>query len=260
LLGLVVAVIVSFVLKKIMKSEQSSFMMEMPSYKVPTLRSVFVRVLNRTKSFVKRAGTIIAAITIIIWALSYYPRSSEITLRYVDKHAALESELQSGLAAVAYQFRLSELENEEAGAFLADSYFGRIGRAVEPWFEPLGWDWKITLAALASFPAREVVIATLGTIYNLGTGVDEESTTLVTKMRQAKWDHGDKQGKPVFGAAVALSIMVFFALCCQCGATLVTIKQETGKIRYPIIAFVYMTALAYIGALVTYQLFSRMGL
>ena len=260
LLGLVVAIAVSFVLKKIMKTEQSSFMMEMPSYKVPTLRSVFVRVLNRTKSFVKKAGTIIAAITIIIWALSYYPRSSEITSLYADKYAALETELQNGLSNPEYEARRGELENEEAGAYLADSYFGRIGRAVEPLFEPLGWDWKITLAALASFPAREVVIATLGTIYNLGTAVDEESTTLVTKMRHTKWDHGDKQGQPVFGAAVALSIMVFFALCCQCGATLVTIKQETGNIRYPIIAFVYMTALAYAGALVTYQLFSRVGL
>ena len=260
LLGLVVAIAVSFVFKKIMKTEQSSFMMEMPSYKVPTLRSVFVRVLNRTKSFVKRAGTIIAAITIIIWALSYYPRSDEINSLFAARHAELETELQSGLAKSDYQARLSELRNEEAGAYLTDSYFGRIGRTIEPLFEPLGWDWKITLAALASFPAREVVIATLGTIYNLGTGVDEESTTLAAKMRNAKWDHGDRQGKPVYGVAVALSVMVFFALCCQCGATLVTIKQETGKIRYPIIAFVYMTALAYIGALVTFQLFSRMGL
>jgi len=260
LLGLVVAIAVSFALKKFLKTEQSSFMMEMPSYKIPTLRSVFIRVLNRTKSFVKRAGTIIAAITIIIWALSYYPRSDEITSHYATQHAVLETELRSGLATADYQVRLSELENEEAGAYLTGSYFGRIGRAIEPMFEPLGWDWKITLAALASFPAREVVIATLGTIYNLGTGVDEESTTLVTKLRNAKWDHGNKQGTPVFGPAVALSIMVFFALCCQCGATLVTIKQETGEIRYPIIAFIYMTALAYIGALVTYQLFSRMGL
>ncbi len=260
LLGLIIAVMVSFVLKKILKSEQSSFMMEMPSYKTPTLRSVFVRVLNRTKSFVKRAGTIIAAITIIIWALSYYPRSEEIASFYAARHSGLEVELQNGLAEADYQTRLSEINNEKAGAFLADSYFGRFGRTLEPMFEPLGWDWKITLAALASFPAREVVIATLGTIYNLGTGVDEESTTLVNKMRKAKWDHGDKQGKPVFGAAVALSIMVFFALCCQCGATLVTIKQETGKVRYPIIAFVYMTALAYVGSLATYQLFSRMGL
>ncbi|MGH8015413.1 MAG: nucleoside recognition domain-containing protein, partial [Candidatus Zixiibacteriota bacterium] len=154
----------------------------------------------------------------------------------------------------------NDLENAEAGAHLSNSYFGKLGRAVEPVFRPLGWDWKITLAALASFPAREVVIATLGTIYNLGTGVDEESTSLVTKLRNAEWDHGDQIGQKVFNPAVALSIMVFFALCCQCGATLVTIKQETGKIRYPIIAFVYMTVLAYVGSLLTYQFFNSVGL
>jgi len=257
LLGLVVAIIVSFVLKKIMKSEQSTFMMEMPSYKVPTLRSVVARVLNRTRSFIKRAGTIIAAITIIIWALSYFPRSDEIGAKYAEKYAALETGSKSTLTPEEYGSSRKRLANEEAGEYLANSYFGRMGRTIEPLFEPLGWDWKITLAALASFPAREVVIATLGTIYNLGSGVDEESTTLVAKMQNAEWDHGAQIGQKVFNPAVALSIMVFFALCCQCGATLVTMKQETGKLRYPIIAFVYMTALAYVGALVTYQIFSR---
>ena len=256
LLGLVVAVIVSFVLKLIMKSEQSSFMMEMPSYKVPTIKSVIVRVLNRTKSFIKRAGTIIAAITIIIWALSYYPHSDEIANTFEIRRTALEFQTLNGLTGAEFETQMAELDNEKAGAFLADSYFGRLGRAIEPVFEPLGWDWKITLAALASFPAREVVVATLGTVYNLGTGVDEESSSLVDKMRGAKWDHGDRIGQSVFGPAVALSIMVFFALCCQCGATLVTMKQETGKLRYPIIAFVYMTALAYIGAFATYQIFN----
>lgn len=260
LLGLIVAILISFTLKKLMKHGQSSFLMEMPSYKVPTIRSVVVRVLNRTKSFIKRAGTIITAITIIIWALSYYPHSREISDDFAAQRAVLEREYQSGLNVTEYQTRLTRLENEKAGAYLANSYFGRMGRAVEPLFEPLGWDWKITLAALASFPAREVVIASMGTIYNLGTGVNEKSTSLVAKMQNATWDHGEKLGKPVFGPAVALSIMVFFALCCQCGATLVTIKQEIGKLRYPVIAFVYMTTLAYVGALVTYQVFSRMGL
>jgi ferrous iron transport protein B len=260
LLGLLVAIAVSYVLKKVMKSEQSTFMMEMPSYKMPTMRSVFVRVFNRSKSFLKRAGTIIAAITIIIWALSYYPHSDEITSRFAQQYAELNSENLTALTATELETRLNELRNEEAGAHLTDSYFGRIGKAIEPAFEPLGWDWKITLAALASFPAREVVIATMGTIYNLGSGVDEESSSLVNKMRRASWDSGEKLGRPVFSPAVALSIMVFFALCCQCGATLVTIKQETGKLRFPIFVFIYMTGLAYIGALVTFQVFSRVGL
>jgi ferrous iron transport protein B len=134
-----------------------------------------------------------------------------------------------------------------------------MGRTVEPIFKPLGWDWKITMATLASFPAREVIIATLGTIYNLGTDVDHGSSSLVSKMREAKWEDGAKAGLPVFSPAVALSIMVFFALSCQCGATVVTIKQETGSWKYAVGVFVYMTILAYVAALVAYQLFSRIG-
>jgi len=115
------------------------------------------------------------------------------------------------------------------------------------------------MATLASFPAREVIIATLGTIYNLGGDEDETSTSLIAKMRQAKWEEGPKAGLPVFTPAVALSVMVFFALCAQCGATLVTVKQETARTFYAVATFCYMTVLAYVSALVVYQVFSRMG-
>ncbi|MFZ1683831.1 MAG: nucleoside recognition domain-containing protein, partial [Candidatus Zixiibacteriota bacterium] len=144
-------------------------------------------------------------------------------------------------------------------AQLRNSYLGQMGRAVEPVFRPLGWDWKITVATLASFPAREVIIATMGTIYNLGADVGEESGSLIDKMRQAKWEDGPKMGQPVFHPAVALSIMVFFALCCQCGATVVTIRQETGSWKYAAGVFTYMTVLAYVGAFVVYQVAIRLG-
>jgi ferrous iron transport protein B len=124
-------------------------------------------------------------------------------------------------------------------------------------FAPLGWDWKTTMATLASFPAREVIIATLGTIYNLGSD-SEDSGSLVDKMRQAKWEDGPRAGQSVFNPPVALSIMVFFALCCQCGATVVTIRQETGSWKYAAGVFVYMTVTAYVGAMLTYQVFSRL--
>ena len=104
------------------------------------------------------------------------------------------------------------------------------------------------------------MVATLGTIHNLGSETNEKSSSLVSKLRGAVWDHGDKIGQPVFSPAVAISIMVFFALCCQCGATLVTIKQETGKMRYPVFVFVYMTTLAYAGSWLVYKIFDGMGL
>ncbi len=324
-LGMVVAVMVSFVLKKtVFKTERGTFMMEMPSYKVPVFKSVAIRVLNRVKTFVVRAGTVILAITVIIWALSYYPRSEEaatqfeasklarttawqavqddtnqklssiltavpvdqksavsamadtlaaigtseslrtkadaLSAKYPERADALQLYAQLDQQKIAYNSSMNDLAHEWAGVQIRNSYLGRFGRSVGFLFEPLGWDWKITMAVLASFPAREVIVATLGTIYNLGADVNEESSSLIDKMHQAKWEEGPKTGKHVFSPSVALSIMVFFALCCQCGATLVTIKQETRHWIYPVAVFSYMTILAYVGALVTYQIFSRMGL
>ena len=129
-----------------------------------------------------------------------------------------------------------------------------MGRVIEPLVKPLGWDWRIGMAALASFPAREVVIATMGTIYNLGSGEDETSVGLREKLQAANWP----DGKPVFNQAVALSIMVFFALCCQCVSTLATIRKETKSWGWPVFTFVYMTVFAYVGALATYQLAIRL--
>lgn len=245
LLGVAAAVIVSFVLNRtVFRTEQGTFMMELPSYKLPTARSVLIRVFNRVRSFVLRAGTVIMAITIVIWALSYFPRTPASD----GAATAVEQSVEIGLPDVD--------ENTAAGEHIRNSYFGRIGRTIGPAFEPLGWDWKITMAVLASFPAREVIIAVLGTIYNLGSDVDEESLSLVDKMRQAEWDYGAQIGRPVFNPGVALSIMVFFALCCQCGATLVTIRQEAGSWKYAIGVFAYMTTLAYLAALAVYQTYA----
>lgn len=323
LLGIVVAVLVSFIMQKVLfKSDRGTFIMEMPSYKLPTARSIFIRVFNRSKSFVARAGTVIFAITILIWALSYYPRSNEHTAEFSDREAAITESMMAEQAALEEQIysltpgldevsrqqlqdvtarigsvtslaelenlslgemsgldpavtdlilqqrrslldhesRLQKLSNEKAGSLLRDSYFGRVGRAVEPAFKPLGWDWRITMAVLASFPAREVIIATLGTIYNLGTDVSEESVTLVDKMRQATWEEGEWQGMRVFTVPVALSIMVFFALCCQCGATVVTVRQETRSWMYATGLFIYMTVLAYVLAFGVYQIASLLRL
>lgn len=325
LLGIVVAVIVSFILKKtIFKTETGTFLMELPSYKIPMAKSIYIRVFNRAKHFVIRAGTVIMAITIIIWALSYYPHTESNFESFKAKQEQIEQSIEmnkksayADIDEIAYRYdhvrkikvrklintidQLSSIEsldtmiikihglnldytevinrysdfkrfdllaqqkidnftNSAAGHQIRNSYLGKIGKTIEPLFKPLGWDWKITMSVLAAFPAREVIIAVLGTIYNLGSDVDEESSSLIDKMRQAKWEDGDKIGQPVFTIAVAISIMIFFALCCQCGATLVTIKQETGRWVYPIAVFTYMTVLAYIGSFVSYQFLTAVGL
>ncbi len=257
LLGLLVAVLVSLLLKRVFhRAHRGTFMMEMPSYKLPTARSIGIRVVNRVRSFVLRAGTVILAITIIIWALSYYPRSNAVTPGTSSKLAV--QEMQTSGSSTANPNASVEAAREQAGAQLRNSYFGRLGRILGPAFEPLGWDWRVTMAVLASFPAREVVISTLGTIYNLGSVSEDGTRSLVDKMRGAKWEGGALVGQSVFNPAVALSIMVFFALCCQCGATVVTIRHETGAWKYALWTFAYMTALAYVGALVVYQVAIRL--
>jgi ferrous iron transport protein B len=150
---------------------------------------------------------------------------------------------------------LADLDREEKSAQLRQSYLGRLGQWVEPAFAPLGWDWRISMAALASFPAREVVIGTLGTIFNSADAADAESVTL----RQTLQDARREDGKPLFNAAVALSLMVFFALCAQCASTLAVIRRESGHWGWAAFTFSYMTALAWVGAALTYHAAVALG-
>ena len=206
--------------------------MELPSYKMPGLWIVVTRMLEQGWSFVYRAGTLILCVSIVIWALCYYPHdASQIDPAYLANQA--------------------EHENDIAAQYLANSYLGQAGKWIEPAVKPLGWDWRIGCAAIASFPAREVIVATLGVIYNLGEGQDEESPELRETLQRATWKG---TSRPVFNIPVALSIMVFFALCAQCVSTLVVIRRETGSWLWPLFTFVYMTALAYLGAFATYQI------
>ncbi len=242
--GIVVAAIAALILKKtVFRGPEAPFLLELPSYKVPSVRAIVLRMYDRGKDFLVSAGTIILAMSVIIWALLYFPRP-----------AAVEQNVRAQMvqAGVTEEERI---DKAVAGAYLRQSVLGRIGHAIEPAVKPLGWDWKIGTAAIAAFPAREVVVSTLGIIYNLGPDEDATSTVLHEKLRAATWPDGRK----VFNLPVALSIMVFFALCCQCQATVAIIKRETNSWRWPIFVFSYMTVLAYVAALLVYQVGSRLA-
>ena len=258
-LGLVVAPPIAWLLKRTMLSgEPIPFLMELPPFKLPAWRVVVFRMYDRSLAFLRRAGSIILATTILVWALSYYPHSEPRPDPHPAPHSPQNSAEMDGKAVVtgaAEPVESAAFEDAAAGQRLGNSYLGRAGRAIEPFVEPLGWDWKIGMATLASFPAREVVIAALGTIYNLGADQSEDSVELRDAMRAETWP----DGRPIFTPLVAVSIMVFFALCCQCGATLATIKRETDSWGYPAFTFVYMTGLAYLAALAVYQIGSRLG-
>ncbi|MYD62603.1 MAG: ferrous iron transport protein B [Gemmatimonadetes bacterium] len=244
--GIFVAIPVAWILKKtLLRGQPTPFLLELPSYKIPDVGTVGMRIYQSARHFLERAGTLILAATIVMWALAYFPRSETIAAHYEAERERLVG---------ASEEILDDLRAKEAGEMLKQSFLGRMGHAVEPVVEPLGWDWRIGMAALASFPAREVIVAVLGTIYSLGE-VDEESASLRDALRSATWSDGRK----VFNIPVALSIMVFFALCAQCVSTLAVIQRETGAWRWPVLTFVYMTVLAYIGAFVTYRLGMALG-
>ncbi|PXA02989.1 ferrous iron transport protein B [Coraliomargarita sinensis] len=218
------------------------FIMELPPYRVPRVRSISWRMYESGKDFVVRAGTVIFAMTVIIWALLYFPRPAELEENIISQYSTSSEE---------------EIAQEIDAAYLEQSYMGRFGKFVQPVFAPAGYDWKITVGVLASFPAREVIISTLGITYALGGEVDEESKDLREAFKRAKWESGPKTGEPVYNLAVALSIMVFFALCMQCGATVAVIAKELNW-GWALASFFGLTGIAWLAAVAVYQITIRL--
>ncbi len=232
-LGIFFAVIVAFILKRtVLKAPPPPFIMELPPYRMPNVRTVMTNMIERSWMFVKRAGTVILAISIILWALMYFPRTegtSDAFTRSTD--------------GTAQAVTLAESDQ------LRNSFAGQLGRVIEPVIQPLGFDWKIGVALIASFAAREVLVSTLSIIYNVGKDANEESETLISAIRNEKRD----DGTPVWTPLTALTLMVFFVLAMQCMSTVAVVRRETNSWRWPIFMVVYMTALAYFAAFLTYQ-------
>ncbi|MEI7577836.1 MAG: ferrous iron transport protein B [Armatimonadota bacterium] len=225
LLGLIVAIPVVFLLNRgVLKGKRLPFMLELPPYQMPRWKDVFLGMMNRGKVFLTTAGTTIVVMSVIIWAASYFPRKAESRLP----------------------------ENEAAVAQLEYSLMGRVGKAVEPAFAPLGFDWRISTAILSAFPARETVVPSLGILFSLGSG-DEAEAKLGEKIKEAKWP----DGRPLFTLPTSIGLMVFFALCAQCLSTLAVVRRETNSRKWPLFMFTYMTVLAYIGAWVVQWIGSR---
>jgi ferrous iron transport protein B len=308
--GIVVAPLIAFLLKRtLLRGETPVFVLEMPSYKWPSLRLVVRRMLDSGWTFLRRAGTLILASMVLVWALLYFPAGhpnggtyderiaqEEATLgdsrqdlekkrdelaqprkelKQLERELAVSGdrpdlerrieELKAAIDPVEKEIKpledVEEAMNRLRKEWKRQSYLGRLGQAIEPVVRPLGWDWRIGVAALASFPAREVVVGTLGIVFQQGKVDSDEireagfaevgETELGRALQEAEWD--DRPGRKLFSVPVALSLMVFFALCCQCASTLAVIRRETRSWRWPAFTFAYMTVLAYVGALAVYQ-------
>ncbi len=223
--------------RTVLKGERVPLLLELPAYRRPDPRSVGRLVYSRGKVFLKEAGTVILVCTIILWGLLYFPRTSP------------EVEALEARAAVAAAEAQATIETEIAGARLRNSYAGRLGHTIEPIIEPLGFDWKVGVGLIGAFAAREVFVSTMGVVFSLGADVDEESTPLREHLREARTEDGVRAYTPL----MALSLLVFFALACQCMSTLAAVKRETRSYRWPAFMFVYMTVLAWVCSLVVYQ-------
>ena len=225
--------------------------LELPPYRMPVWRNVGLVAWRGLRKFLVDAGTIILTMTIILWALLSYPRSAEIEARYEAERAAVAA---SGLGADALAEEMAELDGREAGEALEYSVAGRVGRAIEPTIEPLGFDWRIGVGILGAFAAREVFVSTLGIVFGIAEA-DEESPSLRASLAEAR--HED--GSPLMTPLAGVSLMVFFVLACQCMSTIGVVRRESGSWRWPIFMFAYMSVLAYGASLVVYQAGTLLG-
>jgi ferrous iron transport protein B len=235
----------SLLLKLILKTTEKSFLLsELPPYRVPRWSDVGITMYEKSKTFVFEAGKVILAISIVLWVLASYGPPSRMDQIRIEGEARLEN--------VAEETQIAEIEAETTAQLLENSFIGIMGRAIEPVIKPLGYDWKIGIALITSFAAREVFIATMATIYSIGGDLENDLTIREKLDQQINSNTGEK----TFNRASSFSLMVFYVFAMQCMSTLAIVKRETKSWKWPLIQTAYMTALAYVMAFITYQIFS----
>ncbi|MBC7921994.1 MAG: ferrous iron transporter B, partial [Ferruginibacter sp.] len=239
LLGFLAALFSAWLMKIILKArEKSYFIMELPTYKMPRWDHVGLTIFEKVKAFVFEAGKVIVAISIVLWVLASYGPGD--AMQRAEAGARRANPALSG----------SALENRIAAQKLENSYAGHFGKFIEPVIRPLGYDWKIGIALITSFAAREVFVGTVSTIYSLGGDADD-AATIKERMRK---EVNPRTGGPMYTPALAFSLLIFYAFAMQCMSTVAVVYRETNGWRWPLIQLVYMTALAYLSAWGVYTL------
>ena len=242
LTGTVMALVSAFIMKWFIKSkERSFFILELPLYREPRWKNLFYTMVEKAKVFVFQAGKVIMIISLLLWLLSTYGPSKKmqaVTQKY-------ESQIR------LHPNQANELEKYKRTEYLENSYAGILGKTLQPVIKPLGFDWKIGIALITSFAAREVFVGTMATLYSVGDDKDQDNATLRQKMNAATWPDGRK----VYTMATGLSLLIFYVLAMQCMSTLAIVKRETHSWKWPLIMLGYMTSLAYVMSLITFHLF-----
>ncbi len=263
--GVALAVLSSLLFKKtFFRKADIPFVMELPPYRIPTVRTTIKHMWNRAEQYLRKMGGVILVASIIIWALGYFPRDTRNDSQYENRIADIRSQYATMIMQTQQSGEvinsLKEKENTEVMVVEAEmesnrqlnSYIGRIGRFIEPAMEPLGFDWKMSVALLTGVAAKEVTVGTLGVLYQADTEAGDAS--LIGKLQQQKYTEGPKKGQPVFTPLVALSFMFFILIYFPCIAVIAAIRRESGAFKWAAFVVVYTTLLAYIASLLTYQI------
>ncbi len=237
--------------RTVLKGPRPTLVLELPPYRMPLARNLLASTWARVRTFLIDAGTVILALTIVLWALLTFPNDPAVTERYAEQRATVTATLDGAEEEEA----LAAIDGAEASAQLERSAAGRLGKAIEPALEPLGMDWRLGIGVIGAFAAREVFVSTLGIVFGVGDDVDEENQPLREELRAAEWPDGRTLMTPLAGVA----LMVFFVLACQCMSTIAVVRRESGSWKWPLLMFSYMTALAYGAALLVFQVGSALG-
>jgi ferrous iron transport protein B len=251
LIGIMVAVITALLVKKIaFKKEEAPFVMELPPYRIPTLKNTTLHMWDKSKEYLKKIGNVILLVSIIIWALGYFPHNKSISEHYDTQIAKVQ---QLPLDKEEKETKILTLEVAKESALQEQSYLGQLGHFIQPAMYPLGFDWKMGVSLLAGLSAKEVVVSTMGILYQAERGADENSASLQEKIQQQVHTSGPLIGQKVFTPITAFAFMIFILIYFPCIAVISAIKKEGGW-QWAVFSVVYNTSFAWLAAFAVYQI------
>ena len=268
LIGIILAILVAILFKKtLFKSSEAPFVMELPPYRIPSFKSTTRHIWFKSSQYLRKMGGIILAASIIIWALEYFPRNTETDQKYDTIIASINKDFEENLKTISSSdsvviASLKKQKNKQISKLLIqhkserqkNSYIGQVGHFIEPAIAPLGFDWKMGVSVLSGIAAKEIIVSTMGVLYQASPESLEESTSLTEKLKTQKYETGKLKGEKVFTPLNAFSFLIFILIYFPCIAVFVTISKETRSWKWAVFVSVYTTSLAYIMAFLTYQI------
>lgn len=251
IVGIIFAFFTAQILNKtIFKNKETPFVMELPTYRLPTLRNIIYHMWDKTQHYLRKIGTIILVGVVIIWALEYFPRSTGKTAQFEKE--INQTEVNPNLTKAVKKENIINLNQKLESDRLINSYLGRLGKIIEPVMHPLGFDWKMSISLLAGLPAKEIVVSTMGVLYQ--SGQDDSTVNLQRKLQDEKYESGKLKGQKVFTQSTALAFLVFILIYFPCVGVVATIKNESGSWKWALFTVIYTTSLAWFAAFAVYNI------